>query len=133
MNQTAGCKNTENNSMNNKSRMLNVAVLLLDDRSSTISVIMHKKYTTETAHKPQVAHIKTMQALLKSRAQSDSRTYLTRDEKQRRTDVQTEDGFVSEGLRDRKGQTERGGSLRSRRDSKGKTQRALLDSKAACG
>lgn len=72
---------------------------------------------------------KTMQALLKSRAQSGSRTYLIRDENRDGQMSKQKTAFVSSGLRDGKGQTERGGSLRS----KGKTQRGLLDSGAACG
>lgn len=63
--------------------------------AAQISMTTHSKGTIGTAHTPHVAQVKTMNALLKSEAPSDSRTYLVRDEKQRRTDVQTEDSFLS--------------------------------------
>lgn len=75
----------------------------------------------------------TTQALLKSRAQSESRTYLIRDENRDGQMSKQKTASVSAGLRDRKGETERGRSLWSRCDRKGKTQRGLLDSGAACG
>ncbi len=95
-------QNTESNSVNHRRSMLNITVLLLDDRS-TISMIMNNRNGTQTA-------CCTTQMLLKSRAQSDSRTYLIRDENRDGQMSKQKTASVSAGLRDRKGQTERGRS-----------------------
>lgn len=50
---------------------------------------------------------KTMQAMLKSRAQRDSRTYLIRGENRHGQMSKQKTAFVFAGLSDRKGQTER--------------------------
>lgn len=95
--------------------MLNVTVLLLDDRSTTN--IKQSLHTNNMLHRT-----KTMHAMLKSGAQRDSRTYLIRDEKKTRTDVLCLRGPERWKRRPH----------RSRCESEGKTQRGLLDSRAAC-
>ena len=83
------------------------------------------------SNKMQHTHIKRSSVLLPSRAQSDRRTYLIRDENRDGQMSEQNTASVSTGLRGERGQTGRRRSPRSRSDSKGKTQRCLLDSEAA--
>lgn len=102
--------------------MMNVTVRSLNDRSSTISMNMHIKEATGTAHTHHMLHgsKQCKHCWVEPRVTAE----LTLSEMKNRDGQMSKQktAFVSAGLRDRKWEAERGRSLRSRCDSKGKTQ-----------